>query len=233
MRPCVRSSLVIAQGERGEVIEPPGALPARHAENVCVLIEHDGQRPRVAESAYVAPTAVLCGDVTVGDDSRVLFGAVLTAEGGTIEVGSRCIVMENALIRGRPGHPALLGDNVLVGPHAHVNGAMAERDAFLATGVSIFPGARVGAGSEIRINAVVQVNSSVPERTTVPIGWIAVGDPAQLFPPEAHEELWPLQRAMDFPGTVYGIERDQFTMEKVARGYAERFGRHRDDRVVE
>jgi len=91
----------------------------------------------------------------------------------------------------------------------------------------------IGAGSEVRINAVVHVNSSVPDRTTVPIGWIAVGDPAQMFPPEAHEELWPVQRAMDFPRTVFGIDRDHVTMEKVARAYAERFGRHRDDRLLD
>jgi carbonic anhydrase/acetyltransferase-like protein (isoleucine patch superfamily) len=198
-----------------------------------VLIEHEGKRPRVAESAYVAPTAVVCGDVTIGEESRVLFGAVLTAEGGPIDVGARCIVMEQALLRGRAGHPVRLGDNVLVGPHAHVNGAVIEDDVFLATGVSVFPGARIGAGSEVRINAVVHVNSSVPERTTVPIGWIAVGDPAQLFPPGAHEELWAVQKAMDFPGTVFGIERDELTMEKVARAYAELFGRHRGDRLLE
>ena len=198
-----------------------------------MLIEHEGKRPRVAESAYVAPTAVVCGDVTIGEESRVLFGAVLTAEGGAIEVGSRCIVMEQALLRGRAGHPTRLGDHVLVGPHAHVNGAVIERDAFLATGVSVFPGARIGAGSEVRINAVVHVNSSLPENTTVPIGWIAVGDPARVFPPEAHEELWPIQREMDFPGTVFGIERDDVTMEKVARAYAERFGRHRDDVLLD
>jgi carbonic anhydrase/acetyltransferase-like protein (isoleucine patch superfamily) len=200
---------------------------------VRVLIEHEGKRPRVARSAYVAPNAVLCGDVTVGEDSRVLFGAVLTAEGGAIEIGSGCIVMENALVRGRSGHPALVGDHVLVGPHAHVNGAVVEDDVFLATGVCVFPGARVGTGSEVRINAVVHVNSSVAQHTTVPIGWIAVGDPAQLFPPDAHDQLWPVQRAMDFPGTVFGIERDELTMEKVARRYAELFGRHRDDRVLE
>jgi carbonic anhydrase/acetyltransferase-like protein (isoleucine patch superfamily) len=114
-----------------------------------------------------------------------------------------------------------------------VNGAVIERDVFIATGASIFPGARVGAGSEIRINAVVQVNSALAEHTTVPIGWIAVGDPAELFAPEAHEEIWQRQRAMDFPGTVFGIARDELTMEKVTRQYAEQFGRHRRDRIVE
>ena len=66
-----------------------------------MLIEHAGRRPQVDDSAYVAPTAVLCGDVRVGAGSRILFGAVLTAETGSIEVGERCIVMENALVRGR------------------------------------------------------------------------------------------------------------------------------------
>lgn len=210
----------------------PPRPPALDCETVGVLIEHEGRRPRVAESAYVAPTAVLCGDVTIGEESRILFGAVLTAEGGAIEVGRRCIVMEQALVRGRTGHPVRLDDHVLVGPHAHVNGAVIERDVFLATGVSVFPGARVGAGSEVRINAVVHVNSRLRGLTTVPIGWIAVGDPARLFPPGAHEELWRVQQAMDFPRTVFGLDRDELTMEEVARRYAERFGRHRDDRVL-
>ena len=196
-----------------------------------MLIEHEGNRPTVAESAYVAPTAVLCGDVKIGPDSRVLFGAVLTAEGGPIELGERCIVMENAVVRGREGHPAVLGDHVLVGPHAHVNGAVVENDVFLATGVSVFPGARIGRGSEVRVGGVVQVNSTVPEETTVPIGWIAVGDPAELFPPEAHDRLWPIQRSMDFPRTVFGLERAEATMEGVSALYAERFGLHRDDQI--
>lgn len=163
----------------------------------------------------------------------MLFGAVLTADGGPIEVGAHCIVMENAVVRGRSGHPARLGDHVLVGPHAHVNGATIATEVFVATGASIFPGARIGARSELRIGAVVHVNSSIPEDTTVPIGWIAVGDPAQLFPPDAHEELWPIQRELDFPGTVFGIDREELTMTEVTRRYAERFGRHRGDRPLD
>ena len=198
-----------------------------------VLIEHEGKQPQVADSAYVAPTAVVCGDVTVGADCRVLFGAVLTAEGGPVVLGKRCIVMENAVLRGRESHPTVLGDHVLVGPHAHLNGARIEDEVFLATGVSVFPGARIGHGSEVRINSVVHVNTQVPDGTTIPISWIAVGDPAELFPPDAHEELWAIQRTLDFPRTVFGMERHEATMERVSARYAERFGRHRDDRVLD
>jgi gamma-carbonic anhydrase len=87
-----------------------------------MILEHRGTRPTVAATAYVAPTAVVGGDVHVGPGARILFGAVLTAEDGRVDVGRNCVVMENALVRGRDGHPAWLGDDVLVGPHAHVNG---------------------------------------------------------------------------------------------------------------
>jgi gamma-carbonic anhydrase len=75
-----------------------------------MLIEHRGQSPQVDPTAYVAPTAVLCGAVRVGPDARVLFGAVLTAEDGQVTVGARCVIMENALVRGRAAHPVVLGD---------------------------------------------------------------------------------------------------------------------------
>jgi carbonic anhydrase/acetyltransferase-like protein (isoleucine patch superfamily) len=97
--------------------------------------------------------------------------------------------------------------------------------------VSLFPGSRLGAGCEVRVNGVVHVNSRLEEGTTVPIGWIAVGDPARLFSPDRHEELWPIQRDLDFPGTVYGLPRDAPARERMARQSAW-FAAHRDDRVL-
>jgi carbonic anhydrase/acetyltransferase-like protein (isoleucine patch superfamily) len=199
-----------------------------------MLVEHQGRRPQVAPTAYVAPNAVVCGDVVVGEDCRILFGAVVTAEGGRVELGERVIVMEQAVVRGREGHPSVIGRHALVGPHAHVNGAVLEEAVFLATGASVFPGARLGAGAEVRINGVVHVNSVLAAAATVPIGWVAVGDPAQVLPPTEHEAIWRVQRGLDFVGTVYGIEPTSPAddMARITRGYAELFGRHRDDQVV-
>jgi len=182
-----------------------------------MFISHRGAAPTVHPSAYVAPNAVLCGDVEIGEDARILFGAVLTAEDGRVVVGARTLVMEHALVRGRGATPALLGDDVLVGPQAHVNGAVVEDGAFLATGAAVFPGSVVGAGSEVRIHGVVHVNSSLPPGTTVPIGWIAAGDPAELFSPDRHDELWAVQEPLDFPGTVYGLPRDATARERMTR----------------
>jgi len=66
-----------------------------------MLINHRGAQPIVDPTAYVAPNAVLCGDVHVGAGARILFGAVLTAEDGRVDIGDRTVVMENALVRGR------------------------------------------------------------------------------------------------------------------------------------
>ncbi|MFD2473625.1 gamma carbonic anhydrase family protein [Amycolatopsis silviterrae] len=197
-----------------------------------MLIEHRGQRPVVPESAYVAPSAVLCGAVVLGERARVLHGAVLTAEDGEIRTGSDVVVMEHALVRGRSGHPVTIGDAVLLGPHTHVNGAVIEDEVFVATGASLFPGSVAGAGAELRINSVLHVNSRLEPGTVLPIGWIAVGDPAALFSPDQHDELWEIQRTMDFPGTVYGVPRGTSMREIMAR-QTQFYGSHQDDRLLE
>ena len=196
-----------------------------------MLTDHRGTQPIVDPTAYVAPNAVLCGDVHVGAGVRILFGAVLTAEDGRVDVGDRTVVMENALVRGRRRTPARLGDDVLVGPHAHLNGALVEDGAFLATGAAVSPGAVVGAGSEVRIHAVVHVNSRLASGTTVPIAWIAAGNPAQLFSPDRHDELWAVQEPLDFPGTVYGLTRDATAHDRMSRQSAW-LGAHQDDHVI-
>ncbi|PKQ26116.1 MAG: transferase [Actinobacteria bacterium HGW-Actinobacteria-4] len=196
-----------------------------------MIIRHRGFTPVISETAVVAPTAVVCGRVTIGDHARVLHGAVLTAEDGEVTIGANVVVMENAVIKGRDGHPAVIGSNVLIGPHAHLNGCVIEDDSFVATGASVFPSAVVGQGSEVRINAVVQVHTHLAPQTVVPIGWIAVGDPAQLHSPGEHEDFWQVQRELDFPGTVYGVTRD-IDMSELMRRQVAFYGPHADDEVV-
>ena len=91
-----------------------------------MLIEHRGIQPRIHESAYIAPTAVICGDVTIGKDSRVLFGAVIVAEGGPVVIGNQCIIRENAVIRGTDRHSVRLGNHVLVGPRSYLTGCTVD-----------------------------------------------------------------------------------------------------------
>jgi carbonic anhydrase/acetyltransferase-like protein (isoleucine patch superfamily) len=177
---------------------------------------------RIHQTASVASSAVVTGDVMIGPNSRVLHGAVLNGDLGPVVVGSDVVVMEHALLRGRADHPLTVGDAVLVGPHSHLNGTSVEDEVFVATGVSMFPGSRAGAGSELRVNSVLHVRSVLPAGTVVPIGWVAAGDPAQLFSPDRHEELWAVQEPLDFPGTVYGVPRGT-SMREIMRRQCEVF----------
>ena len=103
---------------------------------------------------------------------------------------------------------------------------------FIATGASLFPGSVAGTGSELRINSVLHVNSKLSPETIVPIGWIAAGDPAELFSPDQHEALWRVQADLDFPGTVYGVPRGT-PMRTIMARQAEFYGAHRDDQIID
>ena len=93
----------------------------------------------------------------------------------------------------------------------------------------MFAGAVAGARSELRINSVLHVNSVLAPDTVVPIGWIAAGDPAQLFPPDQHVALWAVQQRLDFPGTMYGVPRGT-SMRDIMRRQSALYGPDADTR---
>lgn len=196
-----------------------------------MLISHKGNSPIVDETAYIAPNAVLCGDVTVGPGCRILFGAQLIAEGGSITIGAECIVMENAVLRSNTRHNLSIGNNCLIGPNAHVVGCQIEDQVFIATGAAIFHEAEIGTGAEVRINGVVHIKTCIEPGATVPIGWVAVGNPARILPPDQHEQIWEIQKPLNFPFTVYGFQREEADMVKITRRLSERLGEHRDDEI--
>jgi carbonic anhydrase/acetyltransferase-like protein (isoleucine patch superfamily) len=95
--------------------------------------------PSVHHKAYVAPTAVLSGQVSVGAGSYIMHGAVLAAEGGPVQAGAGCVIMENAVLRGTERHRPLIGDWVLVGPHAQLTGCTVADEVFLAASTPVNP----------------------------------------------------------------------------------------------
>lgn len=189
---------------------------------------HNDQCPKIDPNAYVAQDATVSGDVTLGAGCRVMPGARIVAEaGGRIQLGSKCIVLENAVIRATARHNCSFGDHCLVGPGAHVVGAEIDGNVFVATGASVLHGAAIGSGAEVRINGVVHLRTRLEPGATVPIGWIAVGDPAQILPPDQHDKIWEIQQTLDFPGFVYGVDRSsQNVMQQITTFMSETLGQH-------
>ena len=196
-----------------------------------MLIKHNGSSPRIDPAAWIAPNAVVCGDVTIGPGCRVMFGAQIIAEGGTITIGRECIVMENAVLRSTERHSLSIGNNCLVGPNAHLVGCTVEDEVFMATGAAVFHSAHLGKGCEVRINGVVHLKTHVAPGDTVPIGWVAVGNPAKILSPDEHEQIWETQKPLNFPLTVYGLDRSEVTMEKITRRLSEALGSHAADEI--
>ncbi len=200
-----------------------------------MILTHLNKAPQIHPSAYVAPNATICGDVIIGADCRIMFGACMVAEGKALELGDNCIVMENAVIRSTDSHATKIGCHCLVGPHAHLVGCTLEDCAFIATGASIFHGAKLGYGSEVRINGIVHLRTELPAHATVPIGWIAVGNPAQILPPDQHDAIWAIQEPLDFPKFVYGVERapaGKSNMLEITKRRSEALGSHKDDTLL-
>ena len=198
-----------------------------------MLITHQGHAPDISRGTRVAQSATVCGDVTIGPNCSVGFGAVLVAESAPIRIGANCVIMDTAVLRGVRDHPLALGNNVLVGPRAYLTGCAVEDDAFLATGTTVFNGARVGRRAEVRINGIVHLRTRLPDDAVVPLNWIAIGDPARILPPDAHDAIWAIQQALDFPRYVFGTERPaqgQTFMPEVMPRYAGFLARsHADD----
>ena len=200
-----------------------------------MIIEHNEKKPTIHPTAYVAPNATICGDVTIGEGSRVMFGAQLIAENNAIVIGKNCIILENAVLRAAAANNLVLGNNILVGPNAHLVSCTIADDVFLATGCSIFHSAQILKGAEIRINGVVHLNTVFPENEVLPINWVAVGNPMQKFPPDQHEQIWEVQQKENFPAVVYDItNRDELSIvnQKLCSTMSERLGTHKNDRML-
>lgn len=197
-----------------------------------MIVGYDGKEPAIDPEAWIAGDATVSGNVTIGAGSRVMHGARIIAEGGgAIRIGRCCIVMENAVVRATARHDCSIGDHCLIGPGTHVVGATLEDEVFVATGASIFHGARIGRGAEVRINATVHLRTDLPAGSTVPIGWVAVGEPAAILPPNEHDAIWARQQKLDFPGFVYGFDRaEPELMRKLTTRLSQQLLVHRAER---
>jgi len=198
-----------------------------------MIVKHQGVVPKVDPSAYVAPTAVLCGDVEVGAGARILFGAVLTGEGAPVRVGKNCVVMEYAVVRASGGRqrqfPVTLGDNVVVGPHAHLVGCTIEPGVILEAQAEVQNGAVVQREAVVMQAGMVMAKARVPARIWIPPKHIALGDPLQIYAPSVGEAVLAEWNKLNFNEYVFGLKVD----EPLAPLYAHALGKHRQDEVIE
>ncbi len=140
---------------------------------MATIIELDGVTPTIGEDVFLAPTAVLIGDVHIGDRANIWFGAVLRGDEAQIEIGEETSVQDNSVIHCARGLPTVVGRRVIIGHGAMLEGCRIEDEAVIGMGSIVLQRASVGARAMVAAGAVVS------ERTTVAPGVLAAGVPAK------------------------------------------------------
>lgn len=140
-----------------------------------MIIEYRGKRPRIAESAFVAPTAVVIGDVEIGEEASIWFGVVLRGDHGPIRIGARSNVQDNAVIHvGELVGETIVEDDVTIGHAAIMEDCVIESGSLIGMNAVVLNGARIGRGT------IVAAGSVVGQGAEVPSGVLVAGAPAKV-----------------------------------------------------
>ena len=138
------------------------------------LITFDGKEPQVAPDAFIAPTAVLIGDVVVEEGASVWFGAVLRGDFNRIVVGAGTSVQDNSVLHTNEELPTVIGRNVTVGHLSLLEGCTIEDGALIGMGSIVLNRARVGSRAMLAAGSVVREDAEIPPEV------LAAGVPAQV-----------------------------------------------------
>lgn len=143
-----------------------------------------GLHPRLAGDNFVASTAAVIGDVTLGRDASIWYGASLRGDVHFIEIGARSNVQDNATVHvSRGTHPCVIGEGVTIGHNAVVHGCTVEDDCLIGMAAVVLDGAVIGAGSLVGAGALVTGNTVVPPRSLV------LGSPAKVVRSLSDDEV--------------------------------------------
>ncbi|RME38662.1 MAG: gamma carbonic anhydrase family protein, partial [Thermoflexia bacterium] len=146
------------------------------------------KRPCIHPTAFVAPGAVIVGDVTIDEEASIWFGCVLRAEEAPIHIGPCSNIQDLTVIHTDVDRPCRVGAGVTVGHRAVLHGAVVEDGALVGIGAILLNGAVVGA------EAIVGAGAVVPEGAVIPPRTLALGVPAKVVRELREEEIGRLRR---------------------------------------
>ncbi|HSA38317.1 MAG TPA: gamma carbonic anhydrase family protein [Methanoregula sp.] len=127
------------------------------------------------EALFMAGNATVVGDVTIGKDVGIWFGAVVRADKDRITIGDRSNIQDNCIVHTSKGFPVILGEDVSIGHGAVLHGCRIADQVLVGMGAIVLNGARIGKGSVIGAGAVVREGAEIPEKSVV------VGVPGKII----------------------------------------------------
>ena len=135
----------------------------------------ENKQPHLGENVYISETAMVIGDVTLGDEVNIWFGAVLRGDMHYIKIGNRTNIQDNSVVHVTTGvSPTNIGNGVTVGHGAIIHGCTIEADCLIGMGAIIMDDAVIGTGSLIGASALIPPNMIIPPNSLV------VGSPGKV-----------------------------------------------------
>jgi carbonic anhydrase/acetyltransferase-like protein (isoleucine patch superfamily) len=139
-----------------------------------LLATYNGHSPIIGEDCFVAPTAVLIGDVTLHEGASVWFGCVLRGDVSPIVVGARSNIQDNTVIHGEDGCPTIIGEDVTVGHSAIIHAATVADRVLVGMGAVLLSRCRIGS------DTIIGARALVTEEVEIESGSLALGMPARV-----------------------------------------------------
>ncbi len=147
-----------------------------------MIYEFEGKRPKIGKGSYVAESAVIIGDVNIGERCFIAPGAVLRGDYGSIVIGDGTAIEDNVVVHARPGETTVIGKRVTIGHGAIIHTPKIDDWAVIGMGAIVSDFAEVGRWAAVGEGAVVKNNQKIPEER------IAVGVPAKVLDRKISEE---------------------------------------------
>jgi carbonic anhydrase/acetyltransferase-like protein (isoleucine patch superfamily) len=138
------------------------------------IYELDAVAPRLAETAWVADSAQVMGNVELGDDASVWFGAVIRGDTEVIRIGKRTNIQDASVLHADVGKPLTIGDDVTVGHKVMLHGCTIGDGSLIGIGAVVLNGARIGKGCLVGAGALVTEGKEFPD------GSMIIGSPAKV-----------------------------------------------------
>jgi carbonic anhydrase/acetyltransferase-like protein (isoleucine patch superfamily) len=147
------------------------------------LYELDGIAPRLGANAWVADSAQVMGNVSLGADTSVWFGTVIRGDTESITIGRGSNIQDGSVMHADIGMPIVLGENVTVGHKVMLHGCTIGDDTLIGIGAIVLNGARIGK------NCLVGAGALVTEGKDFPDGSMIIGSPAKAVRPLTPEQI--------------------------------------------
>ena len=126
-----------------------------------MIREYKGHRPKIGNNVFIAPTAVVIGKVTIGDNTSIWYGTVIRGDRDTITIGDNVNIQDNCTLHTDPGQPVVIGNGVSVGHAAVVHGCTIEDNSLIGIQAVVLNGAVIKQGSVVGSGAVVREGQQV------------------------------------------------------------------------